>query len=313
MINPIQSLKHMSYERKKGFYGYGFIAVWFVGAIFFLILPVFESFYYSLFTVTPETGYMKITPILNASGATNYFSNYAYAFTIDPNFRQLLVDALENMALKLPVIVVFSLFVAIVINQKFHGRTIARAVFFMPVIIATGPVYAIITGDINTSGTASADQFTTMFSTDMVDQLLEFVGIYGLGTRVTDVITTLTSDILNLVWNAGIQIIIFLSALQGIPTSAKEVGQIEGATGWEFFWKVTLPYVSPMILVNIVYTAIDSFTDPTNEVMVRILDVQATWKYGLASAMCWSYFGIVLAAIGIIFAVMKHFVWYENE
>jgi ABC-type sugar transport system permease subunit len=303
----------MSYERKKGLYGYGFIAAWFIGAIFFLILPVFESFYYSLFTVTPETGYMKITPIVDATGTANYFSNFSYAFTIDPNFRQLLVDALENMALKLPVIVVFSLFVAIVINQKFHGRTIARAVFFMPVIIATGPVYAIITGDINTSGTASADQFTTMFSTDMVDQLLEFVGIYGFGTRVTEIITTLTSDILNLVWNAGIQIIIFLSALQGIPTSAKEVGQIEGATGWEFFWKVTLPYVSPMILVNIVYTAIDTFTDPTNAVMVRILDVQATWKYGLASAMCWSYFGIVLIALGIIFGIMKHFVWYENE
>jgi ABC-type sugar transport system permease subunit len=256
---------------------------------------------------------MKVTPMLDSSGHTTYFGNFAYAFTIDPTYRQLLVTALKNMALKLPVIVVFSLFVAIVINQKFHGRTFARAVFFMPVIIATGPVYAIITGDISTSGSSSGDQFSTMFSADMVDQLLQFIGIYGFSTKFTQIITTLTSDILNLVWNCGIQIIIFLSALQGIPTSAKEVGQIEGATGWEFFWKVTLPYVSPMILVNIVYTAVDSFTDPTNGVMKRILDVQSEWKYGLASAMSWSYFGIVLIAIGIIFAIMKHFVWYENE
>jgi ABC-type sugar transport system permease subunit len=183
----------------------------------------------------------------------------------------------------------------------------------MPVIIATGPVYAIITGDLSTSGSSSAEQFSTMFEADMVDQLLEFVGVYGFGTAFTELITTLTSDILNLVWNCGIQIIIFLAALQGIPSSAKEVGQIEGATGWEFFWKVTLPYVSPMILVNLVYTVIDTFTDPNSEVMERILLVQSDWRYGQASAMAWTYFGIVLAALGIIFAVVSRFIWYEND
>jgi ABC-type sugar transport system permease subunit len=303
----------MSYERRKGFYGYGFLILWFVGAILFLIIPIAESFYYSFFDVAPEVGYMKISPIMRADGTVNYFKNFTDAFGVDPYFRQLLVDALRNMAIKLPVIVVFSLFVAIVINQKFRGRTFARAIFFMPVIIATGPVYAIITGDLSTSGNSSAEQFSTMFEADMVDQLLEFIGIYGFGTQFTELLTTLTSDILNLVWNCGIQIIIFLSALQGIPVSAKEVGQIEGATGWEFFWKVTLPYVSPMILVNIVYTAIDSFIDPTNEVMARILAIQSDWRYGMASAMAWSYCGIVLIALGIIFAIMNKFIWYENE
>jgi ABC-type sugar transport system permease subunit len=312
MKNPLNAFRHMSYERKKSLYGYGFIAVWFIGAIMFLILPIIESLYYSLYNVTPETGYMKIVPVLT-NGVEDLFGNYKYAFTVDSTFRQLLVEELENIAIKLPIIIVFSLFVAIVINQKFKGRTFARAIFFMPVIIATGPVYAIITGDINTAGNANADQFSSMFEADMVDQLLEFVGIYGFGTRITEIITTITSDILNLVWNCGIQIIIFLSALQSIPSSAKEVGQIEGATGWEFFWKVTLAYVSPMILVNVVYTVIDSFTDPTSQVMEQILSVQSEWRYGLASAMCWSYFGVVLIAIGIIFAIMKRFVWYENE
>jgi ABC-type sugar transport system permease subunit len=302
----------MSYERRKGFYGYGFVVLWFIGAICFLLIPICESFYYSFFSVSPETGYMKVEPMM-VNGAADYFKNYKDAFAVDPTYRQLLITALQNMALKLPVIVIFSLFVAIVINQKFRGRTFARAIFFMPVIIATGPVYAIITGDLSTSGNSGAEQFSTMFEADMVDQLLEFMGIYGFGTQFTEILTTLTSDILNLVWNCGIQIIIFLSALQGIPVTAKEVGQIEGATGWEFFWKVTLPYVSPMILVNIVYTAIDSFTDPTNEVMARILVVQSDWKYGYASAMAWTYCGIVLVALGIIFAIMSKFVWYENE
>ncbi len=106
--------------------------------------------------------------------------------------------------------------------------------------------------------------------------------------------------------------IIFLSALQGIPASAKEAAAIEGATAWEFFWKITLPYISSMILVNIVYTVIDAFIDPTNQVMERLLSVQSEWKYGYSAAMAWSYFGIILIALGIVFAIMNKLVWYDD-
>ncbi|MDE7279612.1 MAG: sugar ABC transporter permease, partial [Oscillospiraceae bacterium] len=220
---------NLSYEKKKGLYGYGFIALWFVGALMFFIIPLLQSFYYSFHTVTPETGYLDIRS-LTSGGKTDIFLNYKDAFLKDPNFSQYLVEVLKDMALNLPVIVVFSLFVAIVINQKFRGRTFARAVFFLPVIIATGPVYAIITGDLETGGNSEAAQFSTMFEADMVDQLLEFIGIYGFGDTFTEMLTEITSDILNLVWKCGIQIIIFLSALQGIPASAKEAAAIEGAT-----------------------------------------------------------------------------------
>lgn len=304
---------HMSYEKKKGLYGYGFIALWFIGALMFFIVPLLQSFYYSFHNVAPEVGEVAVTSLVdNLTGEKNIFLNYKTAFMTDPKFRQYLVEVLKDMALSLPVIVVFSLFVAIIINQKFRGRTFARAVFFLPVIIATGPVYAIITGDLETSGNSSGEQFSTMFEADMVDQLLEFVGIYGFGDTFTEMLTTITSDILNLVWKCGIQIIIFLSALQGIPPSAKEAAAIEGATSWEFFWKITLPYISPMIIVNIVYTVIDSFTDPTNEVMGRLLEIQSEWKYGLSAAMAWSYFGIILIVLGIIFAVVNRLVWYDD-
>lgn len=238
--------------------------------------------------------------------------NYKRAFMTDPDFRKNLVSVLGQTLWQTPIIIIFSLFVAIIINQKFKGRTFARAVFFLPVIIATGPVYAIITGNLDTSGTADADQFSTMFSADMVDELLEFVGIYGFNDKLTEMLSTMTSDILNLVWKCGIQIIIFLSALQGIPTSAKEAAAIEGATSWEFFWKITLPYVSPMILVNLVYTIIDTFTDPTNVVMEQVLTVQDDWKYGFSAAMAWSYFAIVLIAVGIIFSIMNKIVYYDD-
>lgn len=302
---------NLSYEKKKGLYGYGFIALWFVGALMFFIIPLLQSFYYSFHTVTPETGYLDIKPLVSG-GKTDIFLNYKDAFLKDPNFSQYLVEVLKDMALNLPVIVVFSLFVAIVINQKFRGRTFARAVFFLPVIIATGPVYAIITGDLETGGNNEAAQFSTMFEADMVDQLLEFIGIYGFGDTFTEMLTEVTSDILNLVWKCGIQIIIFLSALQGIPASAKEAAAIEGATAWEFFWKITLPYISSMILVNIVYTVIDAFIDPTNQVMERLLSVQSEWKYGYSAAMAWSYFGIILIALGIVFAIMNKLVWYDD-
>lgn len=302
---------NLSYEKKKGLYGYGFIALWFVGALMFFIIPLLQSFYYSFHTVTPETGYLDIKPLVSG-GKTDIFLNYKDAFLKDPNFSQYLVEVLKDMALNLPVIVVFSLFVAIVINQKFRGRTFARAVFFLPVIIATGPVYAIITGDLETGGNNEAAQFSTMFEADMVDQLLEFIGIYGFGDTFTEMLTEITSDILNLVWKCGIQIIIFLSALQGIPASAKEAAAIEGATAWEFFWKITLPYISSMILVNIVYTVIDAFIDPTNQVMERLLSVQSEWKYGYSAAMAWNYFGIILIALGIVFAIMNKLVWYDD-
>ncbi len=300
----MKKFSSLSYEKRKGLYGYGFIALWFIGAIFFFIIPVIKSFYYSFNDVTPETGALAKSWV--------GIANYKYAFATDPNFRQYLVEVLKDTFIQTPIILVFSLFVAIIINQEFKGRTFARAVFFLPVIIATGPVYAIITGDLDTSGSASGDQFTTMFSADMVDQLLEFVGIYGLNDTFTDLISTVTGDILNLVWKCGIQIIVFLSALQGIPPSAKEAAGIEGATAWEFFWKITLPYVSPMILVNFVYTIIDTFTDPSNAVMARVLEVQADWKYGRAAAMAWSYFGIVLVVVGIVYAIINKLVYYDD-
>jgi ABC-type sugar transport system permease subunit len=208
---------------------------------------------------------------------------------------------------------VFSLFVAVILNQKFKGRTFARAVFFLPVIIATGPVFNIINGNMASTGNSDASQFSTMFSTDLLGELMEFLGIYGISDSVQSTIETISDNIFGIVWNAGIQILMFLSALQNIPVSAKEAAQIEGATAWEYFWKITLPNVSPMILTCFIFTIIDSFTDPNNVVMGRISDLQMDWKYGEASAMAWIYFSIVLVAIGIVTLILNKFIYYEVD
>ncbi len=114
-------------------------------------------------------------------------------------------------------------------------------------------------------------------------------------------------------WNSGIQIILFLAALQNIPASAREAAELEGATAWEYFWKITFPYVSPFILANLIFTVIDSFTNPMNSVMNRISTMRSQFDFGEASAMAWIYFAVVIAAIGIVTALINRFIYYENE
>ena len=211
------------------------------------------------------------------------------------------------------VIMIFSLFIAIILNQKFRGRTLARAIFFLPVLIATGPVISVINGDMASTGISGAAQFSTLFKTDLVSELLEFVGIYNINPKFTNFIEDITSNVLNLVWNSGIQILIFLSALQNIPPSAKEAANMEGATAWEFFWKITFPMISPMILANIVYTIIDAFVSTDNQVMKYILSYQRNGQYGYSSAMAWIYFAVIGGILGIIVAIVSRFVFYENE
>lgn len=292
------------YERRKMLYGYGFLAIWIIGTIYFFLKPLIVSFWYSFNKTGVTLGKMETTFI----GLQNYID----AFTKDTDYVNALLEVLKNTLWKTPIIIIFSIFIAVILNQKFRGRTFARAVFFLPVIIATGPVMSIINGDMDSSGYAGgADQFSTMFETDMAGALLRFLGVYNISDTVTEVISLITSDIFNLVWNSGIQIIIFLAALQNIPFSAKEAAQIEGATSWEFFWKITLPYISPMIVANLIYTIVDSFIDPQNGVMALVLAQASGWNHGFSAAMAWAYFLIVILALVIVLPIVNKFVYYE--
>lgn len=304
------------YEKKKGLYGYGFVALWAIGTLWLFIIPVLTSLWYSLCD----------TKLLDKAGALemgmtsagiytewNNFGNYIKAFTIDTNYLPKLTEALGQIGPQAIVILIFSLFIAVILNQNFRGRTLARSIFFLPVLIATGPVISIINGDMTSQGISDASQFSTLFKTDLVSELMEFIGLYNINQTVTELIETITSDVLNLVWNSGIQILIFLSALQNIPPSAKEAASMEGATAWEFFWKITFPYISPMILANLVYTVIDAFVSTDNVVMKYVLQQSSQWEYGYSAALAWIYFAIVGACLGIICLIVNRFVFYEND
>ena len=299
----VKGLK-IPYERRKALYGYVFLAIWIIGTLYFFIRPLITSFWYSLNKTTVTIGQMSTEFI----GIQNYIDT----FTKDTDYTEALLTVLKDTLWKTPIIIIFSILIAVILNQKFRGRTFARAVFFLPVIIATGPVISIINGDMDTSGySGGADQFSTMFETDMAGALLRFLGVYNISDSVTELISLVTSDIFNLVWNSGIQIIIFLAALQNIPFSAKEAAQIEGATSWEFFWKITLPYISPMIIANLIYTIVDSFIDPANGVMALVLQQASACNHGYSAAMAWAYFLIVILALGIVLPIVNKFVYYE--
>ena len=297
--------RRISYEKRKALYGYGFISIWLVGTLCFFFIPLLKSFIWSFCDVTIDTGDTNLKWI--------GLKNFEDALTVDPKYTDCLKTALLETLWKTPLIVIFSLFIAVILNQNFKGRAVARAIFFLPVIIATGPVYAIISGDINSTGNTGAAQFSTMFSTNMVGELLQFLGIYGLSDNTEAVISAVSDNIFSIVWASGIQILLFLAALQTIPTSAREAAQLEGATAWEYFWKITFPYVSPFILVNFIFTVIDSFTNPTNAVMKRILALRDDWQFGVISSMAWIYFGIILLGIGIVTVIANRLIYYETE
>ncbi len=294
----------MTYGRRRQLYGWGFISLWFAGTVMFFLIPLIKSLWYSFNTVTIEPGRIK----------TEWAGTGKFVYAIeDPKFTDALSSTIAETIWKTPLILIFSMFIAVVLNQNFRGRSLARAVFFLPVIIVTGPVFKIISGDMDVTGSRSAEQFSTMMSTDLVDELMQFLGIYNISGKMSAVIGAVADNIFGIVWSSGIQILLFLAALQNIPPSAREAAMLDGATAWEYFWKITIPYLGPFILANFIFTVIDSFTSPMNRVMGRILNMKSEVLYGEASAMAWIYFAIILVMIGIVYRIISKFIYYEND
>jgi ABC-type sugar transport system permease subunit len=231
--------------------------------------------------------------------------------------RQLLID--------IPAIVIFSLFMAVLLNQKMIGRAAFRAILFVPVILSTGLIAeidasntlqdymsetsGISTGAESTSNTSSSD----IISAADVTILFESMRI---GTGLVSYITQLVNDVYDIINRSGVQILIFLAGLQSISPAVYESCSIDGATTWETFWKITFPMISPMILVNTIYTVIDSFTSTSSTVMSYILNVYdngGAQSRVQSTAMGWIYFLIVLAIIAVVSGVLSAYIFYQRR
>ena len=257
------------------------------------------------------------------SGVEYYFvgfRNIKWAFNGDLYFVSSLVNGFKSLLIQVPAIIIFSLFMAVLLNQDMVGRGAFRAIFFIPVILSTGIMEGIeaqnIIGDYmdsaegidDGSGTSAAAEIVSAMDIEMLFANMK------VGTELVEYVTGMINNIYDIVNRSGVQMLIFLAGLQSISPAIYESCSIDGATAWETFWKITLPMISPMILVNAVYTIIDSFTTDSNTVMKFISNT-----YGqingqvISTAMSWMYFLIVAIILAAIAGLLSAFVFYQKK
>ena len=306
--------KSASLDVRKARAGWIFILPFLIGFLLIYLPIIFDSIKYSFHEIK----------ILVGGGYELIWvgwKNYSDAILVDTSFVTTLVSGLKQLVLDIPSIVLFSLFVAIVLNQKIAGRAAFRAIFFIPVILTTGLISDIDAGNTMYSymsdaegiddGSGQESAATEIVSVMDVERLFANMMI---GTEIVEYVVSLVNNIFNIINRCGVQMLIFLSGLQSISPAIYESCSIDGASGWETFWKITLPMVSPMILVNTIYTVIDSFTAESNKVMTYIDKVYSSVGGDvLSSAMSWMYFALVMLIIGLVAAILSAFVFYQRR
>ena len=288
----------MKWKRKQGRladrenrYGYLFVLPFVIGFVFLYMDLIVSSVVYSFSELSFE----------GKSFATVFvgLSNYKDVLTVNPDFLPALAEAVTDMLTTIPVVLIFSLFIATLLNREMPGRALFRSVFFIPVILMTGIVaktdssalvQSILPGDGLSAGASTGNAL------DLGNIEAALSGL-SLGTGV---IVAIVDNIYSVVNQSGVQIILMLASLQSISPSIYEAASIEGATGWEAFWKITFPMLSPVLFVCAVYTAIDLLSQSTNTIMELIQKTTDNSGYGPASAMAWLFFAVVIVILGII-------------
>ena len=301
-MKKVKKLKGL--RKRNAISGYLFILPFIVGFLAFMVKPFFQSLYMSFCNVELGAGSFK----MGFAGIANYLR----AFTVDTEFNRLLAEEIWRMSWNALAIMVFSFFVALVLNQKFKGRAFVRAVFFLPVILSSGVILGI---EYDNSLLASV-QDTIQQSTgnaSITGVIEEILMTSGIGGEVFDIVFEIVDGVYDVAIASGIQIIIFLSGLQTISASMYEAAEIDGCTKWESLWKITFPMISPLFLVNWIYTIVDFCMRSDNAVIEKISDTMIVdLNYGFASAMSWIYFLVVILIIGISSLIISKGVYYYD-
>lgn len=305
------AVRKRSLNEKNGLYGWFFIAPFVIGFVLIYYSVILDSFLFSINDLSlGKEGYE-----LNFIG----IKSYRYALFTHPTFIKDTVSLVGDLLLQSPAIIIFSLFIAVLLNQKMPGRGLFRAIFFLPVIMATGIVLkadmsnAMLENMGSTSGIETGASTVAAGGFDISNIRIMLESMY-IPTDVVDYIVNLVNNIYSVVNYSGVQIILFLSGLQGISPAIYESAHVEGANGWESFWKITVPLLSPIILVNIIYTVIDGFTRSNNTIMALIDDVAFNkMNYSASSAMAWLYLLLVMVILGVVAFVCYKFTFYQER
>ncbi len=286
--------KHRITRRRLREWGYGylFIMPWVIGISVFFVWSMIQSLQYSFtnLVLDPTTG-LRPEPLTNG-----LFENYLKVFQLETDLLTTLGSFAISLVLQLPIIISFSLIIAMLLNSKIRCRSVFRMIFFLPVIIATGPVM----NQLTTQGVSTVP----MMSDGSLAALLS-----GFPTFIAEPVTELFNSLILILWNSGIQILIFLSGLQKVSSNMYEAAKIDGASGWETFWKITLPTVKPIILLNSIYTVVALATGGTNEIIELIYaatyQTAQTKGYSYGMAFSWIYTIIIALILVIVFLLLR--------
>ena len=300
--------KIASLDRRKARAGWFFVLPFIIGFLVIYLPIVFRSLQLSFSTMTRIQG--------NTTLVSVGFENYREALFVDPNYVQTLISGLTDLAFDVPAIVIFSLFMAVLLNQKMVGRGAFRALLFLPVIVSTG-----IASSVNMAMSDAAEGGISDGSgANATQEIVSAMDIQALfsnmvvGQELVEYVASMINDIYDIVNRSGVQMLIFLAGLQSISPAIYESCAIDGATAWETFWKITLPMISPMILVNTIYTVIDAFTGDNNTMMSFIMTTMANANGStLGAAMAWMYFLVVILILAAVAGLLSAFVFYQKK
>ena len=294
--------KPLSLKAQHAKWAWVFLAPWLIGILIFFVWPMAQSVIYSFSRLTITASGFQLDWVA--------LENYTYLFTKDTFFLPNLTQALGEVIPSVLMITAFSLFIAVILKEKFFGRSAARTVFFFPVMIASGVIITILKTQVMMSVSTSDSTAAYLFQApDLVNTFASF----GLPEFVLTSITDIVNGFFDLTWKSGVQMLLLLSAINNIPQSFYEAAVLDGAGAWVKFWKITFPAITPSLLVVIIYTVIDSFLDYDNLVMQMIRNYYQNNNYTYSATIGVIYFVCILAFVGLVSLVMRKLVVYMYQ
>ena len=306
----------MRYEKQKLLIAWLFLTPALLGFLLFFAYPLVMSLIYAFSSVEPNGAYHfgQVFPAgpngydWTATPTIDYLNNFKYALRVNEDFPVNLWTTIKDTVIDTAVITIFSLLIAVMLNGKFRGRTLMRAIFFLPVVFNSEAI---------TAALDAAEGVSAMLNNQGSGALTQLfdLKIFMQGLGVPKVLVTFLSDITSAIYRtisySGIQILIFLTAIQSVPKHLYEAATIEGATTYEQFWKITLPMVSPMIITVVVYTIVDSFL--RSEICKTMDIVYRDSEYGFYAAMSWIYILASLLIMGVVVGILSKVVFYYDD
>ncbi|MCS6828427.1 MAG: sugar ABC transporter permease [Caldilinea sp.] len=291
----VRPLPHrlLSLRTREALHGYAFIALWVIGFVLFTLAPLLQTFNYSLNRV--------VVTVTGVSLTYMGWANYTRALATDPAFGELLIGYAIETLVAVPIVLIFSMIIALFLNLRFRLKGLFRTIFFLPVVITSGPVIR----ELTEQGAATAPGVAE------TPAVVEFLA--QLPSALRNPVEYLLVSFILILWFSGVQILIYLASLQKVDQGIYEAAAIDGASAWEIFWKITLPTLTTATVVNAVYTIVTLSHFSENKVVRYIYGQTYALQGGIgyASAMSFLYFALMAVLLLIVYLFLTRLLGKE--